>query len=192
MTFDEDDLTQQDQVFLRLIAEDSESVPGRLWLQKEIFQLVKSIPELGELEEYLDFQAHLQGPFSEEAEAMEERLDSLGLIQKNSSGKISITAKGRDIDDKIKDDMPDNIQDVISDVKEFMNDLSKEELLAYVYYTYPQMTSESVEKEGIDQRREDIARELYERGKVSQEKASELAGMTLSEFKGYINDQTSD
>ena len=36
-------------------------------------------------------------------------------------------------------------------MKSFINDLSEDEMLAFVYFSYPQMTEESIVFEGIKQ-----------------------------------------
>lgn len=184
MTLEKDDLGQEGKILLRLVGSNNgEAVPRNLWLQKELFQLSKGFPDL---EEFLDFQPHLQGPFSEEVEAVEKRLKRLGLIDRNSSGEIELTSKGRNFDDELQEEIPGHIQEAMKEIKDFMNDLSKDELLAYIYYTYPEMTADSVEKKDIDDKREELAQQMYEEDKISLEKASEIAGMSISKYKGLL------
>lgn len=182
-----DKLNQADELVIRLLgASEKEPVPRRLWLQKELFQIAKNMPKV---EDYLDFQAHYQGPFSETVEAIEERLDTKGLITRDSSsGEIKLTERGEMVDEELQENIPEEVQHLIDDIKEFMNDLTKEELLTYIYYSYPEMTKQSVEKEDLDAKREEVAEQLYNKDKISLEKAAELSGMSLRDFKGYIND----
>lgn len=178
-------LSDIDKLLIRLLgANDGEPIPQRLWLQKEVFQIAKNMPEL---EEFLQYQPHYRGPFSEELEQKEEHLDALGYIDKER-GKLMLSDRGHELDEEIKDEMPRQYQEMIEDIKKFMNDLSKDELLTYIYYTYPEMTTESVEKSDLDKSRVEVAKKLYNKQKVSIGKASELAGMSVSDFKGILDD----
>jgi len=55
-------------------------------------------------------------------------------------------------------------------------------MLAIVYFTYPEMTFESLVKQRIDRKREQLAINLLKKGKVSISKAAEMAGMPLDSF----------
>ena len=67
-------------------------------------------------------------------------------------------------------------------VKGFLNDLSEEELLGFVYFSFPDMTKESIKLRDLEPRRQQIALRLYRRSKISMEKAAEIAGIPLDEF----------
>jgi len=180
----DDDLNNAEKIFLLLLSENNkEPIQGNLWIQKEVFLLSKNLKPL---EDYLDYEAHLQGPFSESVKNIVDNLQYLGLVKK-INGKIKLTKKGDDIASKFKEGASKEIIDLIQDIKSFMNELSKEELLLYVYFTYPEMTEESVEFEDIKSKREKIALDLYHKGKVSLEKAAELSGLSLSEFRGRLD-----
>jgi predicted HTH domain antitoxin len=67
-------------------------------------------------------------------------------------------------------------------MKLFLNNLTKDELLGFIYYTYPKMRLESVESERIAGIRKDIAISLFKKGKVSLGKAAIIAGITQEEL----------
>ena len=71
---------------------------------------------------------------------------------------------------------------VISDIKTFFNDMTKDELLGYVYFSFPEMTEESIEYKNILAKREEIALSLFRKRKVSLGKASEIAGLPIEDF----------
>lgn len=177
-------LNNAEKIFLILLeADDGEAVPGNLWLQKEMFLVAKNLEPL---ENYLEFESHIQGPFSESVKNILENLQFRGYVRKEN-GKIMLTSEGENLVQTIYDNASPELTDLIEDIKEFVNDLSKEELLVYIYYTYPEMAEESYEIEEIEDDREQLAKSLYQKDKVSLEKASELAGRRLSEFKREIS-----
>lgn len=180
-----EELDNVQKIFLLLLdAKNGEPIPGNLWLQKEVFQIAKNLEPL---ERYLEYEPNVQGPFSEDVKNIVDDLQYLGFVKKKGRS-LEITEYGKQIADKIKKKAKKDLLKLVEDVKKFMNDLSKEELLLYIYSSYPEMKEESLEKEEVNQRRKDIAKKLYENGKVSIEKASELAGVTISQFRGLISD----
>lgn len=180
-----EELDNVQKIFLLLLdAKNGEPIPGNLWLQKEVFQIAKNLEPL---ERYLEYEPNVQGPFSEDVKNIVDDLQYLGFVKKKGRS-LEITEYGKQIADKIKKKAKKDLLRLVEDVKKFMNDLSKEELLLYIYSSYPEMKEESLEKEEVNQRRKDIAKKLYENGKVSIEKASELAGVTISQFRGLISD----
>ena len=177
-------LNQAEWIFLILLeADDGEAVPGSIWLQKEMFLIAKNLKPL---EEFLEFDPHIQGPFSETVKNMLENLQYRGYVRKDRR-KIELTDRGEKVVEVIYENATDELIDLIEDVKNFVNDLSKDELLVYIYFTYPDMTSESFELDEIELKREEVAMNLYKKEKVSLEKASELAGKSFSEFKREIS-----
>lgn len=180
-----EELDNVQKIFLLLLdAKNGEPIPGNIWLQKEVFQIAKNLEPL---ERYLEYEPNVQGPFSEDVKNILDDLQYLGFVKKKRRS-IEITEYGKQIADKIKKKAKKDLLRLVEDVKKFMNDLSKEELLLYIYFSYPEMKEESLEKEEINQRRKEIAKKLYENGKVSIEKASELAGISISQFRGLISD----
>lgn len=169
-------------VLLLLSAAHEKAIPGNLWLQKELFYVSDSLPDL---REFLDYEPHLQGPYSETVNNLAEDLQYLGLVERDRKG-LRLTERGRKVAEIVEDGTNKQLLDLISDSKEKLNDLSKDELLVYIYYTNPEMTTESIEKEGLEPKRSSVAVKLYERGKVDLEKGAELAGLSVESFKQKI------
>ena len=71
---------------------------------------------------------------------------------------------------------------VIDDFKRFLNDLNDEEVLAFIYTSYPKYISESVKWDELKPRRKDFAIALFRKNKVSFGKAAEIAGLNPMEF----------
>ncbi len=170
------------QAFMILLAgaRNEEHIKGKTWLQKEMFLIAKNTM----LKEVLDFEPHLYGPYSETVDVELENLEVMGLLEEN--GNIQLTEEGRKYYKKISEKASRQILDLISEIKEELNDLSKDELLAYIYFGFPETTEEAVRLEKIMKNRVKLAIRLYKKGKVSIGKAADIADMDVKSFMGYL------
>jgi predicted HTH domain antitoxin len=170
----------QKYLFMLLYAKGStrklkEPIAGNLWLQKEMFLISKV---LGDFED--EFEPYYLGPFSEKLEAYADQFESSDYIEK--PGKILLKEQGEQIARKIWEQASEKDKEIVEDIKEFLNDLKDEEVLGYVYQSYPDMTEKSKVKDEIDKKLKEIAIRLFRKKKVSLEKASSIAGISLKEF----------
>jgi len=153
-------------------------IKGRTRFMKELFLISKSIPKL---EEESDFEAYNYGPSSDTVLNALEDLEVAGVVNEMDERYI-LTESGKEITEIVKRDVKKDEIELIEDIKRLCNDLSTDELLAIVYYSFPEMTIESIVKERIEGKREKIALNLLKKGKVSIGKASEIAGMSMTSF----------
>jgi len=167
----------QRYILLLLSLKNNEPIKGKLWLQKELFLLAKNISKL---EREASFEPDFIGPFSENAdEELEElKLDDFIDIDR----KIRITEDGKNIIKKIQNSFSKEEIELANNIKDFLNDLPEDELLAFVYFSYPEMAQESLVKKGVEKERIELAINLYKKNKVSIEKASEIAGIPIEKF----------
>ena len=173
----EDDLSITQKVSVLLLGANSfQPVRGKLWFQKELFLIAQNIRELAD---EADFESDFIGPYSEIADEELDQLKREGIVIKE---KVELTPLGRDVANRLREQTPTQILDLISEMKRFLNNLTKEELLGFIYYSYPKMRIESVELADIDKNRVQIAISLFEKRKVSLGKAAEVAGMSQTDF----------
>lgn len=174
-------LNEVDRFLLLLLgAKNSEPVPGPIHLQKEMFLLQNMFPNLAE---ETDFEPYFLGPHSEIVQDEAEQLKMSGLI-KAEPGNIKLTPDGKAaFDVLIKKSEKAEVQK-IEEFKEFLNDLSKDELLAFIYFGYPitDLAKESIEYKVLLPKRKRLAISLYKKDKISAQKASQIAGEDLEEF----------
>ena len=170
---------------LLLNAIDNEPIKGKTIFMKELFLISKNIPEL---EEITDFEADNYGPSSDYVSNTLEDLEVVKLLNK-INGRYMLTDSGKEIVDIIKKDISENEVDMIEDMKRLCNNLNTDEILALVYYTYPEMTIESLVKDKIESKREKIALSLLKKGKVSIGKASEIAGFPMNSFYKLLKEK---
>jgi predicted HTH domain antitoxin len=172
----------QKYILVLLQSNNSQSVKGNLWLQKELFLLSQTYDDLKEESE---FEPYFLGPHSELVEDEFDDLLQVDLVTKVGN-RIQLTSLGKEIANFISNKIKEEDKRIISDLKEFINDLTEDDLLGFIYFSYPEMRKESIKFHKIKQRRDTIALNLYGRGKISLGKASEIAGMTIEAFINFL------
>ena len=168
----------QKYTLLLLSANNYEPVRGKLWFQKELFLLAKNSEELAE---QTDFEADFMGPYSESAEEELEQLEFAKVVEKEGN-KLKLTGLGRYIAEILGKNSSDEEKEMIEDFKSELNDLTEDELLGFIYFTFPDMTTESIKIEKIKPKRKNIALSLFAKSKISLGKALEIAGMNIDTF----------
>lgn len=184
-TLDEiaDSLTHLGVAILHLLhAGGNAAVRGDVLLQKELFLIGDYIEEIGE---DADFVPHIYGPYSEAAEVALDELISLCLVRR-SEGSYILTPDGVRVWEKVCSVFHIEESGAIDDFKAFLNDLSVDEVLLFIYITYPEYTRESARLHDILQKRVPLSASLYRKGKVSLEKAAFLAGMNVESYLDYL------
>ena len=160
-------------------AQKGEPIPGRIHLQKEMYFLQRRFQDLGDEAGY---EPYLIGPYSEMVKDEAEQLELSGLISEER-GRFEITRDGRAAFDSISRTMGSELEGV-EEIKELLNDMTKREVMALVYFSEPikGLENESVEYEDLARRREDLAMSMYKKDKIGAQKAAHIAGMYLGDF----------
>ena len=155
-------------------------IRSKTHLQKIIFLVSNVFKNLSDLFEY---EEHLFGPYSENLNYVLEDLIKMGLIiQKGNS--YELTQKGIEIFNHLSPNQ--NLVEVIKDFKEFLNNLSQNELLAFIYVSYPDYIGESVKWNEIKKKRVYYASQLLKNEKISFGKALQLSGLNIVDFQEYL------
>jgi len=115
---------------------------------KELFLISKNVPEL---EYEADFEAYGYGPHSAYGSDALEEFEVLNLV--DTLNGYRLTDLGKEIAAILKKHISKNELEMIKDIKQLCNDLNTDEILALVYYTYPEMTVESLVKDRIDKKK---------------------------------------
>jgi len=157
---------------------------GKTKLMKELFFISNNIPSLKKL---FNFEADNYGPSSDVVSRFLEDLNRYNLVYLNNKHKhknsnyweYSLTDFGKETLNKIEDDYD---RELINDMKTLFDGLTTDESLAITYFTFPEMTEESLVKEKIEKKREKLGLKLYKKNKVSLAKASQIAGMSINSF----------
>ena len=165
--------------FIILLANaNGESIKGRTKLQKMMYLLSDKIEEIKEQSSY---DADNYGPYSEVVDEEERYLEQIGVLT-NSPGEIALTETGKEIAQEMSKNEDEKILKVLNEYKKFLNDMTGNELLAYIYSAYPDMTEESVEYENLKPNIENHILSLIRKQKISSQRAAEL----LDRSQDYI------
>lgn len=179
-----EDLTDLDLAILHLLhAGNNDPLKGRVAFQKEMFLIADYIEKIHEQAEFIP---HTFGPYSEAAENEIGNLQSLGLVQEKGQEYL-ITPSGVAALSKAKSAFSDEEIEAIEDFKQFLNDLTQDELLLFIYISYPEFKEESGKYEQVIKKRIPTAISLYRKGKVSLEKAAFLADLPVEKFLDRVS-----
>lgn len=174
-----EDLNDLDLAILHLLhAGNNDPVRGKVAFQKEVFLIADYIETI---REQAGFIPHTLGPFSESAENGVRNLKSLGLVEEKYH-EYHITPNGIAVFSKARSAFTDEQIEAIQGYKEFLNDLSRDEILLFFYVSYPDFTEKSAVYERVTRKRIPAAISLYNKEKVSLEKAAFLAGLPAEKF----------
>ena len=167
----------QKYIILLLHANNDRSLQGKLWLQKILFLISQNIEELNE---DADFEEDLLGPYSEIVAEEFDQLISEKIIKKKFPHDLSIY--GKTIANNLEREISIEEKQIIEHMKDFLNDLTDDELLGFIYFSYPEFTQESIKYDKIKKNRIDIAISLYEKNKISLGKAALISDLNQEEL----------
>lgn len=178
-----DRLEQSEQFFFLLLyapvcGRTSEPIRGKTWLQKQMYAISRNIPLLRNEMAYDNFR---YGSFSETVEEIKDQYQISKYVD-TSKGTIRLTPKGEKLASQIWQVVTPETQKLVQDIKEEFNDMTEDELLLFMYVTYPDTAEHSDVHARIIKERYPISVSLLKKGKVSLQKAAELAGMNLGDF----------
>lgn len=178
------DLNDEEKLILySLGALDNTPLRSKVKIQKLLF-LVSNV--FKGFQGLLKFEPHLLGPYSETVNDVLESLMKLELVEQKGA-RYQLSEEGLHIFNAL-DPKPDLVS-VIEDFKAFLHDLSDEEVLTFIYVTYPDYISESIKWEELKPQRLDLAISLLKKKKVSFSKAAEVAGQDPIQFDETLCDR---
>ena len=129
-----EDLTDLDMAILQLLhAGNNDPLKGEVAFQKEMFLIADYIEKIRDLAKFIP---HTFGPYSEAAEKGMRNLKSRGLV-KEKDHEYHITPNGIAALSKAKSAFTEEQTDAIRGYKEFLNDLSRDEILIFFFVSYP-------------------------------------------------------
>lgn len=174
------------QYILSLLdSNNQEPIKGKTRLMKELFFISLNIPSLNES---LEFEADNYGPSSDVIIGYIDDMSQMRLITAKKRSKDNITYSIGEYGKKfLEQEELDLDYELISEMKTLCHGITNDELLALTYFSFPEMTEESLVKEKIFAKREKLALGLYRKGKVSLEKAVEISGLSYKEFLDLLN-----
>ncbi len=166
-------------VIYSLGALDNNPLRSKIKIQKLLFLISNVFKEYKDL---LEFEPHLFGPYSETLDYLVQDLQKLGLIEIEGS-RYKLTKKGFELYQQLKPKK--ELIEVVEDFKEFLNDLPDEEILAFVYVSYPDYISESAKWDELKPDRIKIAVSLLRKKRLVLAKQSKYQDYLSPNSKNY-------
>ena len=174
----EEEFTLLEKVILVLLyLREKSPILGKLRLQRMIFLISQ---DLEKLKEELDFEPHKYGMYDQTIDNALEWLEQDGFITIDKN--ITLTKKGIEKAEEILKDFSEEEIEIIEEVKELFENLSESEILALLYFKFPEFAKYSEKLDKITKKRKELAISLYKKGKISIGAASEIAGVSIKEF----------
>ncbi|AEK19747.1 hypothetical protein [Methanococcus maripaludis] len=169
-----------EQYVIILLGVGDSPVPSKTHLQKEFFILQKAAPKLSKI---VNFKKHYFGPYSEEIDDILENpicCDGAIITENN---KIMLSEIGQKEYENLvnlygKNEKFKELLNVAKLIRKMYDKLNNEELLLLIYLTYGEYTENSVVAEKILEpvKRVSIAKNLYRKGLISDERLHEIIG----------------
>ena len=150
-------------------------------LQKVIFLCCRSLPEI--LGESFRFEAHKKGPYCSDIDETVLDLSSSGLL---NSKDLTLSVRGEDVYEVVSEGVREPLKSTIDYWKEFQQGLTEEELLTFVYSTYPDTVrnSEVIDKIKRNLRKNTVS--LVAKDKISVVRGSEILDMDYIQFEDLL------
>jgi predicted HTH domain antitoxin len=139
---------------------------------------------LDRFRDVLEFARYRMGYWSEDVHDVLEQLLDNGDV-KVVNGLIAPTEQGLDRARKAWGLLDETEKSVLSEVVDFVSQLSEDELLLYIYVVYGGYEKSDV-LERLLRRRKQLAFSMYNKGAISIDMAAKIAGLTIPEFIEYL------
>ena len=156
---------------------DNMPIKNKIKLQKLLFMTSNVFEDYGDL---LDFEPHLYGPYSKNLDDMLENLIKIGFVSQTKS-QYKLTPLGEQV--YLRLSPKKGLVSVLEDFKSFINDLTNDELLTFIYVTYPNFTTEAIKWNELKEKRVQCAVQLLKKQKISFAKAVEISGLPRFDFE---------
>ena len=146
------------------------AVQRKMKMQKNVFMLSHIGDKTGEMGFYPD----THGPYSDIVDGEIRYLNDLGILSTDGN-RTRLTNAGRAVAERLADEDP-RLFKVVERYKEMFNDMSTNEILTYVYRSYPSMATHSAARAELEQDVEKHVMSMLRKGKIRSGKAAELLG----------------
>ena len=168
----ETDIEEFHKYMLVLISARDEPIKGMIKLQKIMYVLYNIFDEI---KDNCTFDLHYYGPYSEIIELELEYLEQIRLVT-NDNNRIQLTDEGIKYTNNIIKTMDKKTLSILNEYKRLFNDMTKKELLTYIYLAYPESTNNSDMYEIIKPDMEKYIISLIKKDKITPSRTAELLG----------------
>ncbi|MDA7941882.1 MAG: hypothetical protein MPJ02_06415 [Nitrosopumilus sp.] len=149
-------------------------VRGGAKLQKMLFLLADDLQDAGRHPGYLPYD---HGPHSRAVGDNPGYLEGAGMVSVDPDG-ISLADRGMSALDGARRRLDGAVLELIDDYKEFLNDMDPEEVLAFVYCSFPTMARPPEEYGPVSGRLDDLITSVAGKKKITVQRGAELLGIS--------------
>lgn len=128
----------------------------------------------------MGFEPGAHGPCSRTVAEETRYLEELGILS-SGDGRIEIAKTGRKAAEALAGQESDMLQ-IVERYKEMFNDMSEDEVLAYVCATYPDMAKSSAAYDSVKSNMEMHVMSMLRKQKITSAKAAEM----IDESREYV------
>ncbi len=153
---------------------NDEPIKGMLKLQKMMYLLSDLMDEVKEQCSYV---ADNYGPYSKVVAKEARYLEQIGVLTGNV-GEIALTQMGKEIAQELYKNEDEELLEILNEYKDFLNSMTRNELLAYIYSAHPDMIKESIEYENLKPNMEKYVMSMVKKHIISSQRAAELLKQT--------------
>ena len=150
-------------------------IRGTTKLQKILYLL--SYP-LEHLERY-HYEQHDHGPYSQVVDHEKCYLQNIGVLYSRRC-EIGLTDEGCRVAEAVAGQTDSETLDVLREYKDMFNDMTTDEILAYIYLAHPEPISKSAKYTSLKPRMERLMLSLVKKEKITGQLAAELLGKIYS------------
>ncbi len=176
-----DNLEVQERLILYVIGADNIPIKSLVNLQKVIFISSRCLPDI--LDGSFFFETHKKGPYSKDIDETVMDFTSNGLV---CSKNLLLTDKGKCVYDFINEKIKDPLKSSLDYWKKFCYDLTEDEFLTFIYYSYPDTVENS---EVVDRIQKDAVKNtisLVNKDKITAGRGAELLEMRYFDFEDLL------
>lgn len=150
---------------------NGEPIRGKTKLQKMLYLLSYPLEGL----DRCHYEPYNYGPYSEVVKVESEYLANVGVLY-GGDLDIGLTADGARVAEAVAAQTDSRTLRIVEKYKKMFNDMTLDELLAYVYSAFPETASRSVKYKSLQPRMERLILSLLRKEKISGQRAAELLG----------------
>lgn len=129
----------------------------------------------------LDFSNYNLGAVSDELKETVDELEEYALITEES-GKYCLTDEGKQAETELSSKLNKREVKMMEFAKKILNDLPTDELLFFMYFTFPKTQENSTQIGRLLKRKKELVTALYSKGKISAATAAKWLSITESDF----------
>ena len=168
------DFTEEEKIVLSAINYEELNI---LQVQTTLFLYDNAVCKFEEYEDF-EFVSGCKGPYSDMVHWMLDDMVEIGMVEDG----FNLTEKGMEefVNFEVR------FEKILYEFGNFIKGLDEDEILSFMLSSYPEYFMDDEEIERIRGKNIGCALSMFRRGKISEDKAVEIAGVGYKKFMGML------